>query len=61
MENDTNYSVGLAIEILEQFCIATTAEISLVTAINGYNIESLEDILYVRTGYHSFEQFMEEF
>ena len=42
------------------FDIATVDEIALVTAINGYNIETLEDILYVRTGYRSFEQLLDE-
>lgn len=37
--------------------IATEEEIDLVTAINGYNEESLNDILYVRTGYRDMEQY----
>lgn len=41
--------------------IATMEEIALVTAINGTNEETLCNILYVRTGYRSFEQFMEMF
>ena len=40
--------------------IATEEELSLVTAINGYNEEALNDIIYVRTGYRSIEQLMEE-
>lgn len=36
--------------------IATQAEIDLVCNINGYNLESLEDILYCRTGYRSLDQ-----
>lgn len=39
--------------------IATTEEISLVTDINGYNLDSLESILYCRTGYHTLEQAQE--
>lgn len=37
--------------------IATEEEINLVTTINGYNEESLNDILYVRTGYRDMEQY----
>lgn len=37
--------------------IATEEELELVTNINGYNIENLNDVLYVRTGYHSREQY----
>jgi len=39
--------------------IATQGEISLVTSINGYNLESYESILYVRTGYRSLNQLKE--
>lgn len=37
--------------------IATEEELQLVTSINGYNEETLNDIIYVRTGYHSIEQY----
>ena len=40
--------------------IATEDEVSLVTSINGYNEESMEDILYSRTGYRDFDQLIEE-
>lgn len=36
--------------------IATQEELELVTSINGYNEESLNDIIYVRTGYRNIEQ-----
>jgi hypothetical protein len=36
--------------------IATEEELQLITSINGYNLESLEDVLYVRTGYRSRDQ-----
>jgi len=41
--------------ILEQE-IATEEELKLVTCINGYNLEALNDIIYARTGYHSVDQ-----
>ncbi len=40
--------------------IATEAELSLVTSINGYNEESLNSILYARTGYKDIEQITED-
>ena len=40
--------------------IATEQELILVTYINGYNIESLNDIIYVRTGYRNAEQLQED-
>ena len=39
--------------------IATEAELCLVTAINGNNLEALESVLYVRTAYRSLEQIRE--
>ena len=43
-------------DYLVEFDIATEKEIGLVCSINGTNLESLESILYVRTGYRSLEQ-----
>lgn len=43
-------------DYLEETGIATEEEMRLVTSINGHNTESLEDILYVRTGYRSLDQ-----
>jgi len=45
-------------EFILEMGIATEKEISLVTAINGYNIEALNDILEVQTGY-DYEQHMD--
>jgi hypothetical protein len=39
--------------------IATDDEIILVTNINGYNLESLNAILFVRTGWRYLEQALE--
>ena len=36
--------------------IATKDEIRLVTCINGYTADTLNNILYARTGYRSVEQ-----
>ena len=42
-------------EIIE-LSIATEEELQLVTSINGYNEETLNDVIYARTGYHDLEQ-----
>ena len=39
--------------------IATEEELRLVTSIDGYNEESLNSVIYVRTGYRSMEQLEE--
>lgn len=44
-----------------EFGIATEEEIGLVCAINGTRLDVLELILFVRTGYRSWDQLMEEF
>ncbi len=46
-------------DLLIEYGIATKEEIILVTHINGWNGTSLNDILYVRTGYRSWEQYVE--
>lgn len=43
-----------------EYGIATEAEINLVTDINGWNEEAMNDIIYCRTGYRSIEQYEEE-
>ena len=37
--------------------IATEEELQLVTSINGYSTETLDDILFARTGYRSVDQY----
>ena len=34
--------------------------LKIVTAINGYSRETMEDVLYAHTGYRTFEQLEEE-
>lgn len=55
-----NYTIGQVWDLLLQYDIATEDELKLVTTINGYNIEALEDILYARTGLRSIEQMIDE-
>ena len=46
-------------DFLVDYGIATEKEIGLVCSINGTNLDSLESILYSRTGYRSLEQYTE--
>lgn len=41
-----------------EYGIATEEEIDLVTKINGYTEESLNDIIYAREGYRSMNQYL---
>ena len=36
--------------------IATEEELRLVTCINGYTVDTLNSVIYARTGYHDMEQ-----
>lgn len=40
--------------------IATESELQLVTDINGFNEETMTDIIYARTGLRSYEQCKDE-
>jgi len=52
----SNTTIQKAIQIID-YSIATDEEIELVTSLNGYTGETLDDIVYVRTGYQDLEEF----
>ena len=41
--------------------ICTEDELKMITDINGYNVETLEDVIYARTGYRNLEQLKGEY
>lgn len=51
-----NREVGYVWEALVNMEVATEEELQLVTSINGYSLDTLNDVIYVRTGYHNIEQ-----
>lgn len=40
--------------------LASEDTLRVVTSINGYSLDTLEDVLYAVAGYHSFDQLREE-
>jgi len=46
-------------DYLIEYSIATEEEIQLVTNINGYTEEQLNNIIYAKTGYRNIEQLQE--
>ena len=46
-------------DLIVNYELATDSTLQLVTRLNGYTLETLEDVLYALTGYHSYDQFME--
>lgn len=53
------YTVNEMYDILLEQGIVTEDELALVTSINGHNEQAMKDMLFVRTGYRSFEQMAE--
>ena len=47
-------------DYLIKYQICTDDELSLVTSILGTNEETMESILYAKTGYRNFEQIQDE-
>lgn len=47
-------------EQMVELGICTDEELGLATALCGTNIHTLESVLYIRTGYRSIEQMLEE-
>lgn len=44
---------------LVNYEICTEEEMKLVASVNGYNEDTVNSILYVRTGYRDMEQYLE--
>lgn len=49
-------NIDTAWDMLTERGIATHSELALVTNINGYTMEQMENVLYARTGLRSFSQ-----
>ena len=47
-----------AYEALIEAGVATEGELALVTNINGYSLETLEAVLYARTGYRDLVDYL---
>lgn len=47
-------------DIIIEHNLATTEELQLVAQINGYSKQSLDDVVYARTGYNDIAQYLDE-
>lgn len=47
-------------DFIIEYDIATESELTLVCCINGRSVETLNDVIYARTGYRNIEQIKEE-
>ena len=52
--------VGEIYNTLVERGIATEDELNLITDINGYSVETLNDVIYARTGCRCIEDFLSE-
>ena len=55
-----NKEVDEAWDYLIENGVATEAELQLVTAIEGYNMDALDDVVNARTEWHSVQQLKKE-
>lgn len=44
---------------LIEYEIVSEETLNVVTSINGYNEKTIDDVLYVKTGYRNMEQYLE--
>lgn len=47
-------------QLLLDYDVATEAELHLITNINGYSVDSLESVIYSRTGLNSVDQLIDD-
>lgn len=55
MNNNLNEKWDLLVEMG-----VSEETLDIITSINGYNLQTLEDVLYAKFGYRSFEQLEDE-
>ena len=60
MDNITDRKTSKLWDFLLNYGIATQAELELATGLTGYNEETLNDVLYIRTGNRSKEQYLHD-
>jgi hypothetical protein len=64
LRKDANGGLKMTIEEMWDYLvdtgIVTKEELIRIITINGYNKQSLKDVLYARTGYRDFDQIQEE-
>lgn len=48
-------------ELIIEYGIASEETLQVVTCINGYSRETLEDVIFAVTGYRTLEQWEEDF
>lgn len=60
MYNTNNMNIVGLWSLITIYGIATDEELNLVTDVAGYSIETLNAVIYSRTGYRDINQYAEE-
>lgn len=55
-----NEKIEYAIETVIELGVATGDEMQLVLNINGYSMETVESVIYAKTGFRNIEQLEED-
>ena len=55
-----NKTIDEVWELLIEYGVATQEELELITCINGYNMDTMNSVIYARTGYQNIEQLQDE-
>lgn len=48
-------------DLFLDYSVCSEETLRVITSINGYNLETLKDVLYATVGLRSLEQFVEEY
>lgn len=59
LEDIANQNKDFAWDFCIEHEIASDEELNLVTKINGFNWDTIMDVIYVRTGYRDIDQYLE--
>ena len=59
IKDNMNQQIEKLWDLIVNYELTSEQSLQLVTRLNGYTLETMEDVLYALTGYHSYEQFME--
>ena len=60
MKNNKQLSIDELWALLVDYGLFTEAELRLISYMDGYNIETLNNAIYARFGYRDFEQLLSE-
>lgn len=61
MKGEFYMPITEAWDLLVESGLVSNETLEIITSINGYSEDTLNDVLYVTTGYRNFDQWLEDF